>query len=83
VVLVRRVLRRLAILGPTLPFLFGRIMEIKTFIRVRARTAFLYFLILEQNQRKVYREVFIAGDLSPDDVALATAQLGTFQVSWL
>ena len=26
----------LAILGPTLPFLFGRIMEIKTFVRVRA-----------------------------------------------
>jgi len=67
-----------------LPFLFGRIMEIKTFIRVRARPAlFLYFLILEQNQRKVYREVFIAGDLSQDDVARATAQLGAFQVSWL
>jgi len=65
-----------------LPFLFGRIMEIKTFIRVRARPAFsLYLLTFEQNQRKVYREVLIAGDLSQDDVARATAQLGAFQVS--
>jgi len=66
-----------------LPFLFGRIMEIETFPRVRAtrlplpRTP----LIPEQSQRKVYREVLVAGDLSQDDVDLATAQLGAFQVS--
>lgn len=30
----------------------------------------------------VYREVLIAGDLSPDDVDRATDQLGAFQVSW-
>ena len=59
-------------------------MEIKTFIRVRARiTFFLRLLISEQNQRRVYREVLIAGDLSQDDVARATAQLGAFQVSRL
>ncbi|KAF9778318.1 hypothetical protein BJ322DRAFT_492827 [Thelephora terrestris] len=54
----------LAILGPTLPFLFGRIMIIETFT---------------QNQRAEYREVLIAGDLSPDDVNRATDQLGAFQ----
>ncbi|KAF9645600.1 hypothetical protein BDM02DRAFT_490337 [Thelephora ganbajun] len=54
----------LATLGPLLPFLFGRIMEIETFAR---------------NQRVVYREVLIAGDLSQDDVNRATAQLGAFQ----
>ena len=74
----------LAILGPLLPFLFGRIMEIKTFVRVRARPRFfLHPLISEQNQRRAYREVLIAGDLSQDDVARATAQLGAFQVSQL
>jgi len=66
-----------------LPFLFGRIMEIETFSRVRAtklplpRTP----LISEQSQRKVYREVLVAGDLSQDNVDLANAQLGAFQVS--
>ena len=58
-------------------------MEIETFIRVRTtklplpRTP----LILEQNQRKIYREVLIAGDLSQDNVDRASAQLGAFQVS--
>ena len=57
-------------------------MEIKTFIRVCARPVFfLNPLIFEQNQRRVYREVLIAGDLSQNDVARATAQLGAFQVS--
>jgi hypothetical protein len=54
----------LAILGPLLPFLFGRIMVIETFVR---------------NQRRAYREVLIAGDLSQDDVDRANAQLGAFQ----
>lgn len=54
----------LAILGPTLPFLFGRIMIIQIF---------------NQNQRMMYREVLIAGDLSPDDVSRASNQLGAFQ----
>ena len=35
----------------------------------------------EQNQRMVYREVLIAGDLAQEDVNRATAQLGAFQVS--
>ena len=44
-------------------------MEIKTFIRVRARPPFLlHLLISEQNQRRVYHEVLIAGDLSKEDV---------------
>jgi len=33
--------------------------------------AFLYPLIFEQNQRKTYREVLIAGDLSNEDVIRA------------
>jgi hypothetical protein len=28
-----------------------------------------------------YREVLIAGDLSPDDIGRATSQLGAFQVN--
>lgn len=66
-----------------LPFLFGRIMEIETFSRVRATKLPLprIPLISEQSQRKVYREVLVAGDLSQDNVDLATAQLGAFQVS--
>ena len=35
------------------------------------RPASLYILILEQNRRKVYREVLIAGDLSEEDVSRA------------
>ena len=41
----------------------------------------LHFLILEQGQRKVYREVLIAGDLSMDDVSSAASELGAYQVS--
>ena len=43
--------------------------------------SFCTFLTSEQNQRAVYREVLIAGDLSQEDVNRATAQLGAFQVS--
>ena len=72
----------LAILGPLLPFLFGRIMVIETFPRVCTTNLPLYiFLTSEQNQRAAYREVLIAGDLSQEDVNRATAQLGAFQVS--
>jgi hypothetical protein len=73
----------LGVLGPLLPFLFGRIMIIDTFIRVRAAGSPLSFAFLtfEQNQRKEYREVLISGDLSQDDVGRATDQLGAFQVS--
>jgi hypothetical protein len=49
----------IAILGPLLPFLFGRIVGIETFVH---------------NQRNVYREVLIAGDLSMGDVRRAAAQ---------
>jgi hypothetical protein len=59
-------------------------MNITTFIQVRAtdlrRSRAL--LTFEQNQREVYREVLIAGDLSQDDVGRANKQLGAFQVSW-
>ena len=66
-----------------LPFLFGRIMIIETFTRVCATDPPLScnLLIFGQNQRSVYHEVLIAGDLSPDDVSMATSQLGAFQVS--
>ena len=36
--------------------------------------SFLDFLIVEQNKRKVYREVLIAGDLSKEDIDRAGAQ---------
>jgi len=39
------------------------------------------FLIPEQNQRKTYREVLIAGDLSQEDISQATIQLVEFEVS--
>ena len=39
----------------------------------------LYFLIVEQNQRKVYHEVLIAGDLSGEDVHRAAGQTLAFQ----
>jgi len=66
-----------------LPFLFGRIMEIETFSRVCATKLPLSRTTLtsEQTQRKVYREVLVAGDLSQENVNLAAAQLGAFQVS--
>jgi len=73
----------LAVLVPMLPFLFGRIMVIETYVRVRvtdlppSRAS----LTSEQNQRNVYREVLIAGDLSQEDVDRAASQLGAFQVS--
>jgi len=67
-----------------LPFLFGRIMVIETFVRVCATDLPLPLacLIFEQSQRMVYREVLIAGDLSQHDVDGATNQLEAFQVSW-
>lgn len=73
----------LAIIGPLLPFLFGRIMFIETFIRVRTTELLspCTFPISEQNQRAEYREVLVTGDLSQDDVDRATAQYGAFQVS--
>jgi len=43
----------------------------------------LYFLIFEQNQSKVYREVLIAGDLTSDDVQQADYNLWEFQSGWL
>jgi len=72
----------LAILGPMLPFLFGRIMDIQTLVRVRTTDLPLpcVFLIFEQSQSKTYREVLIAGDLSQGDVDRASNQLGAFQV---
>lgn len=73
----------LAILGPLLPFLFGRIMIIETFTRVRAAAPSLYIVLtFEQNQRTTYHEVLVTGDLSQDDVSRATDQLGAFQVGW-
>jgi hypothetical protein len=73
----------LATLGPMLPFLLGRIMDIETFVCVRITVLplSLAFLSFEQNQHMVYSEVLIAGDLSQEDVDRATAQLGAFQVS--
>ena len=38
-----------------------------------------HFLILEQNQRKVYREVLVPGDLSEEDINGALAQPLPFQ----
>ena len=38
------------------------------------------FLIFEQGQRRIYSEVLIPGDLSPEDVDRAVAQLGASQV---
>lgn len=66
-----------------LPFLFGRIMEIETFVHVCTIKLPLHrtLPICQQSQRRMYREVLIAGDLSQDDVDRATAQLGAFQVS--
>ena len=65
-----------------LPFLFGRIMDIQTLVRVRTTDLPLpcVFLIFEQSQSKTYREVLIAGDLSQGDVDRASNQLGAFQV---
>jgi len=39
------------------------------------------FMLFEQNQRMVYREILIAGDLSKDDVERATNQFKAFEVS--
>jgi len=76
-----------AILGPLLPILFGRITEIETFISVRVtrNRQFLCFLIFEQNQqRKVYSEVLIAGDLSQDEINhMAIFQSNSYDVSGL
>jgi len=43
----------------------------------------LYFLIFEQNQSKVYREVLIAGDLTDEDADQGFAYLQEFQYGWL
>ena len=74
----------LAILGPMLPFLFGRIMVIETLVRVCATDLPLHhaFLMFKKSQRMVYREILIAGDLSQHDVDLANNQSGAFQASW-
>ena len=45
--------------------------------------SFLHFLMFEQSQREIYREVLIAGDLSQEDVDRAAAQLGAWVVSLL
>ena len=75
----------LAILGPLLPFLFGRIMVIETFVSVGVTDPLLllHFLIFEQGQRTAYREILITGDLSQEDVDHANAQLWAVQVSLL
>ena len=41
----------------------------------------LHFLIFEQNQRKVYQEILIAGDLSKEDVDRAIPHLKDYAVS--
>ena len=73
----------LAVLAPSLPFLFGRIMRIETFTRVRPTALPLpcVFLTFGQNQRMKYREVLITGDLSPDDISRATERIAGFNVS--
>jgi len=83
VVVVLGILRRPCHPGSCVKF------PIRTYHRnqyVRKRTchrhaSFLHFPIFEQNQRKSYREVLIAGDLSQEDIGQATTQLGEFQVS--
>jgi len=67
-----------------LPFLFGRIMVIETFVRVCVTDLPLPLacLIFKQHQRTVYHEVLIAGDLSQHDVDGATKHLEAFLVSW-
>jgi len=50
--------------------------------RMCHRPSFSYFLIFEQNQRKMYREVLIAGDLSPEDLYRAIDIGGTDWVSY-
>jgi len=73
----------LAILGPLLAFLFGRVLDIKTFVHVCAANlvSLSRFSNFEQNQRMEYHEVLIAGDLSQEDVARASNQLGAFEVT--
>jgi len=60
-------------------------MRIETFISVRAIDMHpsCILLIPEQNERKVYREVLIAGDLTKEDVYEAAVQFVEFQVSQL
>ena len=72
----------LAILCPMLPFIFGRIMTIETYISVSITDLLVLpcFLIFEQNQSTLYREVLIAGDLSPDDVDRARSQPQPFSL---
>jgi hypothetical protein len=58
-------------------------MIIDTFVRVRATDSQLRssLLIFKQNQREIYREVLIAGDLSQEDVSNAINQFWAFKVS--
>jgi len=71
-------------LASSLDFLFGRIVGINIFIRVRATDPPpAHLLIFEQSQYKAYREVLIAGDLSSDDIAGANVQYQAFTVSLL
>ena len=49
--------------------------------RASRRPTPLYFLIFEQNQSKVYREILIAGDLSEEDLGRAEALDVAFNVS--
>ena len=51
--------------------------------RARHILASLYFLIFEQSQSEIYREVLIAGDLTKEDVLGAQNHLKAFQFGWL
>ena len=42
----------------------------------------MYFLIFEQNQSKVYREVLIAGDFTDEDVKWTYSDLWPFHFGW-
>jgi len=72
----------LVILAPQLPFLFEHITATEVFVSVRAtccRPASLHFTIFEQNQRKAYRKVLIAEDLSKEDPNLSPYPSGIFE----
>ena len=75
----------LSILGPLLPFLFGRVMVIETFaiVRVIDLLPSSHFLIIEQSQNTTYSEVMIAGDLSEGDTARAHTRSIVVKVSHL
>jgi len=84
VVPVHRILHRHRRLGSTVTFPVRTRRGDQNFRpRMSRRPASLYLLIFEQNQRKVYHEVLIAGDLSNEDVSRAGAQFPSFVVSRL